>query len=91
MSGARGSIENVSDAASEKQQLELQNEKASRPTEISNTVSWDGPDDPENPKNWAFRKEVDCYGHRVVLHLHIPGFIIVIAARVEVLMLVRGC
>lgn len=27
-----------------------------QPEEQTDIVSWDGPDDPTNPKNWAFSK-----------------------------------
>jgi multidrug resistance protein len=34
----------------------LKSEKSTRSLKDPNLVTWDGPDDPDNPKNWAFRK-----------------------------------
>lgn len=36
--------------------------KSAEATENPNVVSWDGPDDPENPQNWPFRRKAAAVG-----------------------------
>ncbi|ETI29371.1 hypothetical protein G647_01824 [Cladophialophora carrionii CBS 160.54] len=35
----------------------LRSEKSTRSLKDPNLVTWEGPDDPDNPKNWTFRKK----------------------------------
>jgi hypothetical protein len=51
----------------EKQSVHDSHEKSptstdEKTTRDPNIVDWDGPDDPENPKNWATRKKVMAVG-----------------------------
>ncbi|KAJ9611316.1 hypothetical protein H2200_004500 [Cladophialophora chaetospira] len=53
----RFGVVNSRDLEAGPSRLELKREKTSRSFKDPNLVTWDGPDDPDNPKNWAFRKK----------------------------------
>ncbi|KAF2476305.1 major facilitator superfamily transporter [Lindgomyces ingoldianus] len=41
----------------EAQPQELEKKKSSQPIKDSDLVTWDGPDDPANPKNWSMKRK----------------------------------
>jgi multidrug resistance protein len=53
----RGGIKNEHDHDLENRPSRLERLRSTRSVKDPNLVSWDGPDDPENPKNWTEKKK----------------------------------